>query len=119
MTEADLKRAVEDYLTIQQNARKLMFLRLNSGDFFIAKSEESAFRRRVKGCPKGTSDYIIIRGMCGTNFSFAAVYFIELKSETGKLSPEQKQFRNLAESHGTQYLVIRDLDTLRGIVEQP
>ena len=58
MLEKDLKRTVEDYLQYQQNQGKLVYLRLNAGDFIEVRGET---RRRVKGCPKGTADFLVLQ----------------------------------------------------------
>ena len=78
MLESELKLSVEQYLQYGQNQGKWMFLRLNSGDFKEVRGET---RRRIKGCPKGTADFIIIKGW----YPFSAlildtyVFFLELK----------------------------------------
>ena len=52
MSEADLKRTVEDYLQIGQNQGKWIFLRLNAGDFIEVRGNT---RRRIKGCQRFSS----------------------------------------------------------------
>ncbi len=57
-SEAQLKKTVEDYLQYGANQGQWVFLRLNSGDFIETRGET---RRRIKGCPKGTADFLVIQ----------------------------------------------------------
>ena len=57
------------------------------------------------GLQKGRSDL--------TLYYFGRVYFIELKDDTGKQSPEQKEWQKLMESHGFIYIVIRSLEEFK------
>lgn len=101
MLEKDLKRAVDDILQLYQNMGKLLFLRLNSGDFIEVRGET---RRRVRGCPKGTSDYYVLKD--------GGSIFLELKGESGRVSAEQKEFAQKVYSQGGDYRIIRNLDEL-------
>ena len=49
ISEADLKRAVTDFLEIGQSQGRWVYLRLNTGDFIEVRGKT---RRRVKGCPR-------------------------------------------------------------------
>ena len=59
LTEGDLKRTVTDFLEIGQAQGRWLYLRLNAGSFIIT-DKDGNFRRRIKGAPKGTADFIII-----------------------------------------------------------
>ena len=100
-SEADLKRTVTDYLEYQQNAGKLLYFRLNAGDFIELRGNT---RRRVKGCMAGTSDLEIIKD--------GKPIFIELKSARGRQSPAQGSFQKLVESQGASYFIIRSIEEL-------
>jgi len=116
MSESELKRTVEDYLTILQSQGKLFFLRLNSGDFIEVRGET---RRRIKGCPKGTADLMVITNngrFDAPNKFYPVVYFLELKTPKGKVSLEQVEFGKMVEIHGCIYLVIRKLEELQGYI---
>jgi len=104
-SEADLKRTVTDYLEYQQNAGKLLYFRLNAGDFIELRGNT---RRRVKGCMAGTSDLEIIKD--------GKPIFIELKSAKGKISPEQNAFKILVEEQGASYSIVRSLEELEKIL---
>jgi len=49
MLEKDIQRACIDYL----DAKRIMYLRLNSGDVYRPGAKDKMYR--VKGCPKGTA----------------------------------------------------------------
>ncbi len=104
-SEADLSRTVRNYLTVMQNQGRLFYLRLNSGTFI----QEGKKQRLIRGCPAGTSDLFIL--MNGTS------YFIELKSQKGKLTESQLRFMELVEYQGGIYLVARDLEQVKRLVE--
>ena len=57
LSEAELKQSVTDYLEILQAQGHLLFLRLNAGDFIELRGNS---RRRIKGCPKGTADLLVL-----------------------------------------------------------
>ena len=103
MKEADIKRAVADYLQLLENQGELWFERLNSGDFIEARGDT---RRRVHGCRRGTADFIAIRKMPDDK---SEVLFLEIKSTTGRQSPEQKDFENTVKGQRCRYHIIRDL----------
>lgn len=105
MIEADLKRAVEDYLQYKMNVGELYFDRLNSGEFIEVRGET---RRRIKGCRAGTSDLFVIF----TPWINIRIIFLECKGEKGRLRPEQKEFRDLVEAQGAEYWVIRSIEDL-------
>lgn len=110
LREADIKRAIDDYLQYGQNAGKWLFLRLNSGEFIEVRGET---RRRIKGCPAGTSDFLVIRE---ADFEGHDVIFLEVKSPTGKQSKEQIIFQALAEAQGAEYHLIRSVEELQKIL---
>jgi len=119
MKEADLKLAVEEYLQYQQNLGKLMFLRLNSGDFIV--NYGASGQRRIRGCPKGTADIVIIKQNYFDIYDempwpASTVIFLELKSDKGKQSVEQKEFQEIVERQGCEYRICRSVDEVREIV---
>ncbi len=114
-TEADIKLTCEEYLKYGQAMGKWIALRLNSGDFILTNPDGS-HRRRVKGCPKGTADMVVITNIGGT-MMYPIVDFIEFKSEKGRQTKEQKEFEVLVKYQSCGYHVIRSLEDLRAIVE--
>ena len=104
--EGTLKSTVENYLQVLENQGKLIFLRLNSGDFIEVRGNS---RRRVKGCPAGTADFEIIVGEC--------TIFLELKSKNGKQNKEQKLFERKVKSFGCEYHIIRSFEELENVLK--
>ena len=103
--EADIKKGVADYLQIKMNQGKLWFARLNSGEI-IAVAGES--RRRIKLCPPGTADFIVIAPELILNF-MPKVIFLECKMlKGGEQSPEQKEFEALVKKMCCHYFIVRD-----------
>ena len=119
LTEGQLKRQVEDYLDYAQNQGKLLWLRLNAGDFIEVRGNT---RRRVKGCPAGTSDLIIIKARKYfkhmPQIIIPDVLFVELKSAKGKRRPEQGAFQKLVEMQGGEYVIVRSFEELQAILNK-
>jgi hypothetical protein len=113
LREADIKRAVEDYLQYGQNQGKWVFLRLNSGEFIEVRGKT---RRRIKGCPKGTADFLVITKGEICLLPKCCCIFIEVKSSTGRQSPEQKNFEYLVEVQGAEYYIVRSVEELQKIL---
>ena len=106
LSEKELKPTIEDYLDTMQMMGKLMYLRLNSGNFFLPCGNGKF--RMVKGCPKGCSDYeVLIQGRH---------IFVELKGYGGKQSDEQKAFEEAVVRQGGTYAVVHSLDELLEIL---
>ncbi len=112
MLESDLKLAVEQYLQYKQNAGELVFLRLNTGDFIEVRGNT---RRRVKGCPKGTSDFMVIQQAPWPPYT-PLCSFIELKSDKGKQRLEQGAFQKLVEAQGAEYYIVRSVEELEELL---
>jgi hypothetical protein len=113
MRESALLRAVLDYLQLRANQGALLYLRLNSGNLFPVSKTGKSYR--VKLCPAGTPDVVVIRGhwLYWPDLEqewHPDVIFIETKAPRGKLSPAQEQFKVMAESQGCEYMVVRDVD---------
>ena len=85
MLEEYIKRTIEHYLGLKMAQGELIFFRLNTGNIIIQSDKP----RRFKGCGiKGASDFLAITAPDWGN----DIHFIECKSDTGKLSPDQKAF---------------------------
>lgn len=105
ITEAQIKRACEEYLEYGQNLGKWMWLRLNSGHAFMPGGSKAFYK--IKLCPKGTADILVIRD--------GQPIFLEIKSLAGKISKEQLDFERLAIRNGASYRVIKSLEELQDI----
>ena len=120
MKEGELKLTVDQYLRFGENMGKWMYLRLNAGDFIEVRGKT---RRRIKGCPEGTADFVVIRKdtiqaypthMC---VEAPQVIFLELKSAKGRTSPAQGAFAILVENQGASYHIIRSIEGLMDLLE--
>ena len=119
MLEKDVQRACIDYL----DAKRIMYLRLNSGDVFRPGAAGKMYK--VRGCEKGTADILILekeRGKYCKDISDKAMLcprpiFVEFKSSKGKQTDGQEAFSNTVELLGYEYYVVRDLDTFIEILK--
>lgn len=68
-----------------------------------------AMRLRKMGLRAGVADLVLVHT--------GRAYFIECKSRTGKLTPEQQSFARDAKAAGAEYAVVRDLDELRAALQ--
>ncbi len=106
--ESDVQKQILDYLIL----RKLMVWRNNNTPVFDARIK-GGFRRQSKYTPKGVPDIVgILPG--------GKALFIEVKSPTGKVSPEQQYFIDTALLLGAVAGVARSVDDakllLRGYI---
>ncbi len=110
--EADIQRTCLEYLDM----KGIMYLRLNSGDVFSPGAGGKMYK--VKGCPKGTADTLILDSM-KMSISNAKAYpiFVEFKSSKGKQTIEQAEFERDVKSLGYEYYVIRSLDELMEVLQ--
>ena len=115
MLERDLKKGVEDYLQLQMNLGKLIYLRLNAGSFILT-DKNGKFRRRVIGAKKGTADFIVTTSYDPDKPS-CLVYFLELKSSKGKTTEAQDKFAELVREQGAEYFVIRSIERLTEVLK--
>ena len=114
LKEKDIQRACLDYLDL----KRILYLRLNAGDVFRPGAEGKMYK--VKGCPKGTSDLLIL-AYTETRKVVAGIskvwveprpIFVECKSTKGKQTPEQKEFESMVKYGGYEYYLIRSIDEL-------
>ena len=119
LSEAQVKQGCEEYLQYAENQEKLVFLRLNAGDFIEVRGGS---RRRIKGCPKGTADYLVLQGgnvqmfylgqPKGKAHPIAFVTFIEIKSSRGKQREEQREFELKVNKCNCRYYIVRSVEEL-------
>ncbi len=121
MKEADLQRAVSDYLQYKMNAGDLYFDRLNSGSVLVKRGVKTY---RVELCREGTADFMVVRKdiipAYPTHIAVEApqVIFLELKGEKGKQLPEQGAFQKLVEAQGASYFIIRSIEELEEVLDE-
>ncbi len=124
LSEAEVKRGVEDYLQIAMNQGELYYERLNAGDFIEVRGET---RRRIKGAKKGTSDFFVVQlgqvemshitqPKISKSHPVAVIIFIEIKSTKGKQSPDQKEFEVMIKRFHCRYAIVRNVEELQEIL---
>jgi Holliday junction resolvase len=59
---------------------------------------------------KGIPDLLVMRD--------GKVWFVELKTPRGRLSPHQERFKSFCEYHGVPYIVIRSLEEAQEVIER-
>ena len=119
ISEADVIRAVNDYLQIQKNQGKLMYIRNNSGAMPIIDGKNK--RRYIRFGDKGSPDFLVFIGdyfaVGEYSFGFVKTVAIEAKSETGKQSAGQIKWQFDFERLGGEYYVVRSVEEVIKIIE--
>jgi len=116
LSEADIKRAIEEFLAWQQNLGKLWFTRLNSGKAFVKKGDRF---HKIQLCPAGTADLLVITNngrYDAPNKFYAIPIFLELKSDKGETSKAQDKFAELVQKQGASYFLVKSVDEVREII---
>lgn len=97
--EGEVLAAVCEYLTL----KGYLFSRTNNAPIF--ERSRGVFRSLPKYTLKGWPDICLVR-----NGKF---YGIEVKSETGKLSPEQAELGRQIIHNGGEYVVVRSIEDVQ------
>lgn len=118
-TEAQVKKAVEEYLKYGENQGKWIFHRLQCGSRLIDYGDH---KQKIQFCEAGTADYEVIQGKTDHEywnhpFPFCVVTYLEIKSTTGKQSPDQVAFCQKAMKQNCRYYIVRDASLLEEILK--
>lgn len=110
MKESEIQSQIIDYLTILENQGKLFFQRTNNIPVSQMRNGKRVFRKMAKGQKKGFPDIVVIfkRKFVG----------IEVKTEKGRMSKEQKTMQQLVEKNGGIYKVVRSVDDVKNLLEE-
>jgi len=65
-------------------------------------------QHKMRGYTNGQPDLVV-----GKNGQF---YALEIKTKTGRMSPEQKAFKKRCEEEGLTYLVIKDFEDVKNLI---
>ena len=87
-----------------------MFYRQNNIPPVQKTNGKIQFRRLPKGCKKGIAD---IRVVCRTGINFD----IEVKTDKGRQSEDQKLIQSMMEKMGGNYYIVRSLRDVQDIIE--
>lgn len=115
LTEAQLKASVDQYLQYGMNMGLWYSDRLNSGNFFVPAGENYK-GRLIRGCRKGTADYMVLQRRTDGTATYCQVIFLELKGHKTRISPEQRVFADMVIALGAEHYFIRSLETLEKIL---
>jgi hypothetical protein len=97
--EREIQAAICEYLTL----KGYLFSRTNNAPIY--DTARKTFRKLPKYARKGWPDICLI-----TNGKF---YGIEVKTDVGRLSPEQKEFGSEIIRNGGMYVVARSIDDVQ------
>jgi len=125
ITESDVIRVINDYLQIQRNQGKLMYIRNNSGAIPIVDGKNK--RRYIRFGDKGSPDFLVwIPGKyiqinytdndCIATTKYLKTIALEAKSDIGKQSADQIKWQADFERIGGEYYVVRCLEELIKII---
>ena len=139
-TEADILKTITDYLEILQAQGKLIYIRHSPSNVILSWNlikeilhdlynrfigEGTAFQKIKSSCFRklpesqlGAVDLIVFRRkrIEVTKFYYVDatdVILIEVKSPTGKVSPAQDRWAELAVAQGCKYITARSLEDVR------
>jgi VRR-NUC domain len=99
MKETEIQAAICDYLAL----KGYLFSRTNNAPIY--DTARKAFRKLPKYTRKGWPDICLITG--------GKFYGIEVKTDIGRLSPEQKELGSEIISNGGMYVVARSIDDVQ------
>ncbi|MFA5299102.1 MAG: hypothetical protein WC389_12920 [Lutibacter sp.] len=108
ISEAQLKKSIQDYLQVLENQGVLYWDRLNSGELLVLNKDES--KRLVKLCRKGTADIIIL-------FSKKVIY-LETKKLGGEQGESQKEFEFKVKNQGAEYYLVDTYEKFLSMIDQ-
>lgn len=114
VSESDVIKIINDYLQIQKNQGKLMFIRNNSGAIPIENGKNK--RRYIRFGDKDSPDFLVWKlGYYRYNFQMlmrAESIALEAKSDIGKQSKGQKKWQEDFENVGGSYYIVRNYEDL-------
>jgi len=112
LTESQLMRAANDYLQYAQNQGRLYYTRLNSGSAFVKRGNKFY---KIQLCEEGTADFFVLtKFQCG--LWIPRIIFLEVKSEKGRVRPEQRAFQKLVENQLAEYVIVRSIEELEAVL---
>ena len=100
MKESEIQSAIIDYLKMLEQQGKLFFHRSNNNTVYDPIGKR--FRSLAKGQKKGFPDILVLfHGKC---------IGIEVKTDTGRQSKEQKEIEKQFKENGAEYYVVRSVN---------
>jgi len=99
MTEAQILRAIKDFLNYHMNLGNLVWNRQPCG------AQYPGGKRKIEACHPGTPDMVVHRN--------GLTLYIEIKSKEGKLKPEQVEFHKLLYAQGISTYTVRSVEEVQ------
>lgn len=106
MKESQIQSIIIDYLIYMENQGKLFFQRTNNTPIY----QENRYRRLTKGQKKGFPDIVL----CYKGYFVG----LEVKTEKGKQSTEQKEIELIIKRNCGYYFVVRSLKDVKEVLEK-
>lgn len=107
MKESEIQSSIIDYLDILEKQGKLFFHRSNNNTIYDPVGKR--FRSLAKGQKKGFPDILILfNGRC---------IGIEVKTDTGRQSKEQKEIEKQFINNQAEYYVVRNVEEIIKILK--
>lgn len=107
MTEEQLQASIfQNHWNYYTHERKCLFHVNNK-----AKNKIEGNQMKAKGVVAGVSDFIYLA-------KNGKVLFIELKTDEGKQSKEQKEFEQIAKDRGHLYFVVRSVKEFFDLIQE-
>ena len=108
MRESAIQASILHYLTILEKQGRLSFIRNNSFSGSIQRRNGS--QGYIKNAKRGAPDIIVF-------LPNGYYVLLEVKSDTGKQSQEQKDYQTLLQKLGGMYHIVRSLDEVEVVLQ--
>lgn len=106
MKESEIQSQIIDYLQLLENQGKLFFQRTNNTPVFDPRTKK--FRSLAKGQKKGFPDVLVL--IQGRTIG------LEVKSDVGRQSKEQKEMEQQFKRQKAWYYVVRSVEEVKRIM---
>lgn len=113
--EKTIQSAIQEFLELQEELGLLVYQKNNTGAVRIDRpNKKSSFLKFGK---KGSPDFLVWQ-RCDDFFDgdYLKTLFIEVKTDVGVQSDEQRKFQQKVEKLGGNYYVVRSLDDVKKII---
>lgn len=110
--EKKIQRAIENYLKTRQDSGEILYIKNSVATRFIEQADIYARIQFKMGSP----DLLIFTK--DTNKDCLRTIGLEVKTETGKQSPEQIGWQERFEKLGGEYHIVRNIDDVIKIIEK-
>ena len=112
--EKTIQSSIQAFLELQEELGNLVYQKNNTGAVRINRpGAKSSFMRFGK---KGSPDFLVWQP--DWNASELISYFIEVKTDVGVLSKDQREFKQKVESLGGHYHIVRSLEEVKKILDR-